>query len=136
MGENRWRDEREWPLARTNYTKVYLHSRGRANSIRGDGALSFDGPGDESADQYVYDPDDPVPTCGGTTLGLPPGVYDQTEVEQRADVLVYTSELAGEGPRSDRADFDAALCGVVGSRYGLRREAGRRAPGWLRAEYR
>ena len=39
MGENRWRDEREWPLARTRYTPYYLHSRGRANSASGDGAL-------------------------------------------------------------------------------------------------
>ena len=38
MGENRWRDEREWPLARTRYTPYYLHSGGRANSASGDGA--------------------------------------------------------------------------------------------------
>jgi uncharacterized protein len=92
MGENRWRDEREWPLARTNYTRLYLHSRGRANSIGGDGGLSFEVPRDEPADEYVYDPNDPVPTRGGTTLGLPPGVYDQTPNEQRDDVLVYTGE--------------------------------------------
>ena len=32
MGDNRWRDENEWPLKRTRYTDVYLHSRGHANS--------------------------------------------------------------------------------------------------------
>jgi putative CocE/NonD family hydrolase len=131
MGENRWRDEREWPLARTNYTKLYLRSRGRANSIRGDGALSFNGPGDESADEYVYDPNDPVPTRGGTTLGLPPGVYDQTEIEQREDVLVYTSEALAKdlevtGPISMRlhaassardTDFVAKLVDVRPSGY-------------------
>ena len=95
MGENRWRDEREWPLARTNYTKLFLHSRGHANSTRGDGALSFEvsrDERDERADEYLYDPNDPVPTRGGTTLGLPPGVYDQSQNEQREDVLVYTGE--------------------------------------------
>src|SRR5919202_28516 len=40
MGSNRWRDEQEWPLARTNWQEWYLRSEGRANSLRGDGALS------------------------------------------------------------------------------------------------
>jgi len=92
MGENRWRDEREWPLARTVYTKVFLHSRGHANTLGGDGALSFAAAGEEPADEFVYDPNDPVPTRGGTALGLAPGVYDQAELEKRRDVLVYTSE--------------------------------------------
>lgn len=92
MGENRWRDENEWPLKRTRYTKVFLHSRGNANSLSGDGALSLAPPADESADHFVYDPNDPVPTRGGTSLGLAAGVYDQTEIERRPDVLVYTSD--------------------------------------------
>ena len=90
MGENRWRNENEWPLARTRYTNVYLRSGGRANSLRGDGALAFDSPGNEPSDRFVYDPAQPVPTRGGTTLGLRLGVFDQSEIEQREDVLVYT----------------------------------------------
>ena len=93
MGDNRWRDEREWPLARTQYTKVYLRGGGRANGLRGDGALKFEEPADEPADQYTYDPDNPVPTRGGTTLGLAPGVFDQRDVEERDDVLVYTGDV-------------------------------------------
>ena len=93
MGDNRWRDEREWPLARTQYTKMYLRGRGRANSLRGDGALKFEAPADEPADQYTYDPDNPVPTRGGTTLGLASGVFDQRDVEARDDVLVYTGDV-------------------------------------------
>ena len=46
MGDNRWRDENEWPLARTRYTNLYLHSRGHANALNGDGALSFSTPGE------------------------------------------------------------------------------------------
>ncbi len=92
MGDNRWRDEREWPLARTAYTKVFLRGGGHANSLGGDGALSFAPPGEEKADNFTYDPDNPVPTRGGTALGLAPGVYDQTEIEKRDDVLVYTGE--------------------------------------------
>jgi uncharacterized protein len=93
MGENRWRNENEWPLARTRYTDVFLRSGGRANSLSGDGVLSFTQPGDEQPDRYVYDPNDPVPTRGGNTLGIRSGVYDQAEVEKRDDVLVYTGDV-------------------------------------------
>jgi putative CocE/NonD family hydrolase len=93
MGTNRWRDEHEWPLARTNYTNVYLHSGGKANSVRGNGALSFVTPREEQPDRYVYDPNDPVPTRGGTTLGLALGVFDQSKIEEREDVLIYTGEV-------------------------------------------
>jgi putative CocE/NonD family hydrolase len=91
MGENHWRDEHEWPLARTRYTPYYLRSRGRANTANGDGALDPRSPGDESPDHFVYDPDDPVPTRGGNTLILAMGVQDQRPVEVRDDVLVFTS---------------------------------------------
>lgn len=93
MGDNRWREEYEWPLKRTRYTDMFLHSKGRANSLGGDGTLSFAPPAGEAADNYVYDPDNPVPTRGGTTLGIRSGVYDQTEIEKRDDVLVYTSQV-------------------------------------------
>jgi putative CocE/NonD family hydrolase len=94
MGENVWRDEQEWPLARTQYTPYYLHSQGRANSLHGDGLLSVVPPADEPADQYIYDPAAPVPTCGGALLLPPiyrPGPWDQRPVEQRGDVLVYST---------------------------------------------
>ncbi|MGH7947777.1 MAG: CocE/NonD family hydrolase, partial [Candidatus Binataceae bacterium] len=93
MGENRWRDEWEWPLKRTRYTNVYLHGGGRANSANGDGRLSLEAPGAERPDHFTYDPNDPVPTRGGTVLGLPPGVHDQRPVESRRDVLVYTGDV-------------------------------------------
>ncbi len=92
MGENRWRLEWEWPLARTRYTPFYLHSRGDANTSGGGGTLSLDAPGEEESDTYVYDPADPVPTKGGATLIIPQGVFDQRSVESRPDVLAYTSE--------------------------------------------
>lgn len=95
MGENLWRDEREWPLARTQYTPVYLHSRGHANSQGGDGALSFIAPSDESPDTFLYDPRNPVPTRGGGLCCTPVaplgGPFDQSSIERRPDVLVYTS---------------------------------------------
>ena len=80
-----WRDEQEWPLARTNYARYYLHSRGRANSAAGDGTLSFDSPGAEPPDRYLHNPTNPVPTIGGG------GVFDQRSAESRTDMLVYTT---------------------------------------------
>jgi putative CocE/NonD family hydrolase len=90
MGENVWRDEQEWPLARTQYTKYYFHSKGKANTLSGDGELTAEPPEDEPQDSYVYDPDDPVPTMGGNNLLPPAGPHDQRPVEGRQDVLVYT----------------------------------------------
>ena len=92
MGEDRWRDEQEWPLARTHYTRYYLHSNGAAKTYHGNGTLSTIPPDDERPDVYTYDPEDPVPTLGGCTLIIPQGVYDQRPAEERQDVLVYTSE--------------------------------------------
>jgi hypothetical protein len=41
----------------------------------------------------VYDPNDPVPTRGGTTLGIALGVFDQTKIEEREDVLDVLGDL-------------------------------------------
>jgi len=93
MGSNKWRDEQQWPLERTKYTLYYFHSEGAANTADGDGKLTTAKPSGEPGDEFVYDPNDPVPTAGGCNLvGCPAGPRDQSEVEKRKDVLVYTSE--------------------------------------------
>ena len=143
MGENRWRDEQEWPLARTEYTSYYLRSGGSANTLDGDGFLSVDPPEDEHADRYTYDPDDPVPTAGGRFVGG--GVADQRKKQSRADVLVYTGpELAEDlevtGPitvhlyamtTAQDADFIAVLSDVRPDGY-----AQNLAEGILRGRFR
>lgn len=95
MGRNYWRNEHEWPLARTKYIPYYLHSAGGANSLHGDGGLSPEPPGEENTDSLIYDPREPVPTHGGGLCcwdaALKSGAYDQREIEQRQDVLVYTT---------------------------------------------
>lgn len=97
MGENRWRSENEWPLTRTKYTKYYLHSDGKANSLNGDGLLNPQPPHSEPADVYVSDPRNPVPTKGGGLCcwpaELPGGAHDQRIIEARPDVLVYTTPV-------------------------------------------
>ena len=93
MGENVWRDEQEWPLARARPTKLYFHSAGHANTSTGDGRLSPDPPSDEEvADSFVYNPENPVPTSGGAMLGSAAGMRAQNDIEARADVLVYSTE--------------------------------------------
>jgi hypothetical protein len=99
MGANQWRQENEWPLARTQYTDYYLHSGGRAGIEPEDGTLEVRPPGDEPPDRYTYDPDDPVPTVGGNHSicwaaayhVIAPGPFDQRKVEARQDVLVYST---------------------------------------------
>jgi len=85
QGTNRWRDETDWPLARARATPLYL---------RAGAGLSFQAPGAEAPDAYVYDPRDPCPTCGGSLL-MPMtyrcGPVDQAPWLSRRDVLAYTS---------------------------------------------
>lgn len=95
MGANEWRSEDDWPPARSVPTKYYLHSSGKANSLRGDGTLSGSAPRAETPDQYTYDPTNPVATVGGPlccdSQHLAPGPRDQRPVESRNDVLVYST---------------------------------------------
>jgi hypothetical protein len=95
MGPNQWRDEENWPPGRANPTKFFLHSQGNANSAHGNGSLSSNAPGSEPSDKFTYDPAKPVPTVGGPlccdTDHLAPGPRDQRSVEERDDVLVYST---------------------------------------------
>jgi uncharacterized protein len=84
MGENVWRDEQDFPLARAQNTNYYLHQ----------GTLTTAAPAtDEAPQAYEYDPANPVPTIGGRLCcgnnQLPPGPADQHPNEGRADVLVF-----------------------------------------------
>jgi hypothetical protein len=100
MGPDVWRKEHEWPLARTRYTPIYLASAGNANTSAGDGLLSWQLPRKSKVDTFTYDPRNPVPTRGGAVCCeptiFPPGPLDQSAVETRQDVLVYTSPPLSE----------------------------------------
>jgi putative CocE/NonD family hydrolase len=96
MGDNTWRHEDEWPLRQARYTRFHLHSGGRANSLNGDGVLNTVPPEGEPPDEFLYHPADPVRTQGGGNCcdhdHLAPGIYDQRAIENRPDVLVYSTE--------------------------------------------
>lgn len=95
LGDNVWRDEKEFPLARTQYTKYYLHAGKGANSANGDGGIWTTMPKNEKPDVFEYDPASPVRTIGGRLCcgGIAPGPFDQSPNESRNDVLVYTSPV-------------------------------------------
>jgi putative CocE/NonD family hydrolase len=139
MGANRWRDEQEWPIARTRYTPVYL-TAGRTLSPE---------PRTSGRDEFVYDPRNPVPTRGGAVCCnskvFPAGPMDQRDIEARPDVLVYSTsalkedvEVTGQveailyiSTSARDTDFTAKLVDVFPSGY-----ARNLCDGILRLRYR
>jgi putative CocE/NonD family hydrolase len=97
MGENVWLDEQSWPPAGCEPRTWWLSSDGRANSRFGDGALVDIAPAmEQPADEWVHDPDRPVPFITGAGSGQIGGPDDYNGVETRGDVLVFTSEPFAE----------------------------------------
>ncbi len=148
LGVDEWREAPAWPPPHEQL-RLYLHSAGGANSRHGDGVLSTTAPANsEPPDSYLYDPLDPVPTVGGKTLMptiMGAGIQDQTAVEDRQDVLCYTSAtltqpLEVSGPMSVElwvsssavdTDFTAKLVDVAPDGF-----AANLADGIVRARYR
>jgi len=96
MGANRWREESSWPPESAHPKSFYLQSGGKANSLTGDGALAETAGHKSPADTFEYDPARPVPTRGGSICCNPKvfpwGPFDQRGVEERKDVLVYSTK--------------------------------------------
>ncbi len=87
-GSEEWHDFTDYPPPDVVGQTLYLHSGGSANTLNGDGVLSWQEPGNEPPDHFTFDPKDPVPAgIEGQALGL-----DHRTIERRDDVLVYTSE--------------------------------------------
>ena len=85
-GSNRWHEFDAYP-PRTGLQRWFLASGGRANTAAGDGRLSLAGAAG-TPDRFEFDPCDPVP--------YKPGAADHRGLEDRADVLVYTSDALVE----------------------------------------
>ena len=92
IGANEWWAEDSWPLPGTEHVPFYFHSRGHANSLRGDGGLSPEPPGDEPADRYRYDPANPTRVL----WNLHDGPVDDRLATIGDDCLCYTSEPLSE----------------------------------------
>jgi putative CocE/NonD family hydrolase len=87
-GINEWRTFRHYPPKEGEFRSLYLHGDGAANTLEGDGRLSWAPPEEETPDRFIYDPDAPV-----ADLSVP---GDRRAVQKRTDVLVYTSDLLEE----------------------------------------
>jgi putative CocE/NonD family hydrolase len=144
IGDNQWRYENEWPLARTQYVNYYFHGQGNANDATG--LLDTNKPGDEVGEQYVYDPEKPIDITYRSDLWyMAQYLKDRQQVVQRPDVLAYTSsifekELEITGPikvvlyaasSACDTDFTATLVDIFPNGY-----AHQIQEGIVRAKYR
>jgi putative CocE/NonD family hydrolase len=97
-GKNEWRSAPSWPVPGVKETPYYLAGAGEARR----GTLSPSPSGTEAAASYLYDPADPFPSKGGTICctGNPadlPGIFDQSALESRTDLLVYSTDALPQG---------------------------------------
>ena len=120
-GEEAWRSLDDWPPPGARPWRLHLHAGG---------GLAPDAPagaeGDEPASRFRYDPADPTPSLGGPTLLAREPVVDNAPLEERRDVLTFTTATLTEdvealGPvsaeihlRSDNvhADLFVRVCDV------------------------
>ena len=101
MGLNKWQASDTWPPAGAQPMTFYLSSGGKANTLRGDGILRAKPPSVDRPDRFTYDPMNPVRSYGGnvccTGNAIQAGSFDQRKMEERPEVLVYTSEPFADG---------------------------------------
>ncbi len=101
MGINKWQSSDTWPPQGAQPLTFFLSSGGRANTINGDGALAAAAPEADSPDRFTYDPMNPVPSYGGnvccTGNAVAGGAFDQRKMEERTDILVYSTAPLSEG---------------------------------------
>jgi uncharacterized protein len=101
MGINKWQTSETWPPQGAQPVTFFLSSGGKANTLNGDGLLSEAAPTTDTPDRFVYDPMNPVPSHGGnvccTGNAVAGGAFDQRKMEERPDILVYSTEPLKEG---------------------------------------
>ena len=101
MGINKWQSSDTWPPVGAQPMTYYLSSNGKANTLNGDGVLSLTPPATDSPDKFDYDPMNTVPSFGGnvccTGNAVQGGSFDQRKMEERQDILVYSTEPLKEG---------------------------------------
>jgi len=96
MGANVWKYYESWPIKGATQRRLFLHSDGTANGRLGSGSMSGSPPVNEKPDSFISNPLDPVPSNGGGCCDADPA-KDQTTLELRKDVLVYSSAPLLEG---------------------------------------
>jgi putative CocE/NonD family hydrolase len=107
MGSNEWNSSDTWPPKGVEMVSYYLDSDGGANSVLGNGRLTTTKPAKAVTDAFVYDPMRPVPSLGGQSCCfavLQGGAFDQSNLERRNDILVYTTP-----PLTERTDVSGNI---------------------------
>ena len=101
MGLNQWKTSDVWPPKDAVPMTFHLGSEGNANTLKGDGVLSTVAPKTDKPDKFSYDPKNPVMSYGGNVCcqgnAVVAGSMDQSKMETRPDILVYTTEAFKEG---------------------------------------
>lgn len=101
MGSNKWQTADDWPPADAKPMTFYLTSGGKANTLHGDGRLVTSPPRAAARDTFTYDPLKPVTSYGGnvccTGNAVQAGAFDQRKMEERPDILVYTTDPFKDG---------------------------------------
>ena len=101
MGINKWQSSDTWPPRGAEPMSFFLSSGGKANTGNGDGVLADGAPAADSPDKFDYDPMNPVPSYGGnvccTGNAVQGGAFDQRKMEERPDILVYSTEPLRQG---------------------------------------
>jgi len=101
MGINKWQSSDTWPPAGAQPMSFFLSSGGKANTLNGDGGLGDAPPGADNSDKFDYDPMNPVSSYGGnvccTGNAVAGGAFDQRKMEERPDILVYSTEPLKQG---------------------------------------
>jgi len=101
MGSNKWQSSDTWPPRGAQPKTFYLSSEGKANTRNGDGKLVSIPPATDKPDSFTYDPMNPVPSFGGnvccTGNAVQGGSFDQSKMEERDDILVYSTEPLTDG---------------------------------------
>jgi putative CocE/NonD family hydrolase len=85
-GANRWCEFDAWPPRPSRQTSFFLHENGRLSTNPPNGKTSYD--------EYVSDPQKPVPFFDKIAFGMAPEymVEDQRFAARRPDVLVYQAD--------------------------------------------
>jgi putative CocE/NonD family hydrolase len=101
MGINKWQASDTWPPRGAQTMSLFLSSGGKANTLNGDGGLGASAPATDNPDGFEYDPMNPTPSFGGnvccTGNAVTGGAFDQRKMEERPDILVYSTEPLKEG---------------------------------------
>ncbi|MCH2184660.1 CocE/NonD family hydrolase [Myxococcota bacterium] len=86
-GAETWQESQSWPPDDSRLRQCFLDAE------TGQGRLCWEEPGDDSPSlHFEHDPNEPTPAIGGSLFGWKGGVKDQSELENRHDILLYNSE--------------------------------------------